>query len=341
MNIEDQRNSPSDPPPSGPKVLNGDQIIGKYRLVRDLGTGGMARVFLASLDGPDGFAKPYVLKRILPEYARDEQFAQMFAIEAKVASMLSHPNIVNVFEFAIEKDDYYLVLEYVAGASLDRIVHAARKQGVPLGAQVAVEIGLGLARALAYAHGLVLPNGTPLELVHRDISPGNVLVSYDGSVKLTDFGVVKTSVTATVAGVVKGKWSYMSPEQISSQPVDRRSDLFSLGVVLYELATGQRLFRGDFIRATALRVMKATVPPRGRLRRTSTFASKPFCSRCWRAILPLVTKPPTSCSPISRPSAPLGRTLARLLSAPWCARCFPTTARARVASFPSQTRVRG
>jgi serine/threonine protein kinase len=246
--------------PSGRLVL-AHQQVGKYRLVKDLGTGGMARVFLASLDGPDGFAKPYVLKRILPEYSRDEQFSRMFAIEAKVASMLSHPNIVNVFEFSRDADEYFLVLEYVAGASLDRIVHRARRQSVQLGPEVAVEIGIAVARALAYAHNLTLPDGTPLELVHRDVSPGNVLVSYDGDVKLTDFGVVKTSITATVAGVVKGKWSYMSPEQISSGPVDQRSDIFSLGVVLYELATGVRLFRGDSIGATAVRVMKAAIPP--------------------------------------------------------------------------------
>jgi len=251
----------NDPPTGSGRLVFTEQRVGKYRLVKDLGTGGMARVFLASLDGPDGFAKPYVLKRILPEYARDHQFARMFAIEAKVASMLSHQNIVNVFEFSQDGEDYYLVLEYVAGASLDRIVHRARKQGMQLGPEVAVEVGIAVARALAYAHNLTLPDGTPLDLVHRDISPGNVLISFDGDIKLTDFGVVKTSITATVAGVVKGKWSYMSPEQISSGPVDQRSDVFSLGVVLYELATGVRLFRGDSIGATAVRVMKATIPP--------------------------------------------------------------------------------
>jgi serine/threonine-protein kinase len=175
--------------------------------------------------------------------------------------MLDHPNIVRVFEFDRENGTYYLVMEYVDGASLDQIVRAARKGGVPLGPDFAVEVGLPLARALAYAHSLKLPDGRALNLVHRDVSPGNVLISRDGAVKLTDFGVVKSTITTTVAGAVKGKLSYMSPEQITVQNVDHRSDLFSLGVVLYEVATGLRLFRGDSLGATAVRVMRAVVPP--------------------------------------------------------------------------------
>ncbi len=221
----------------------------------------MARVSLATLEGPAGFSKRYVVKRILPEFARNPQFARMFANEARVAAMLDHPNIVRVFEFDRENGTYYLVMEYVDGASLDQIVRAARKGGVPLGPDFAVEVGLPLARALAYAHALKLPDGRPLSLVHRDVSPGNVLVSRDGVVKLTDFGVVKSTITNTVAGAVKGKLSYMSPEQITVQNVDHRSDLFSLGVVLYEVATGLRLFRGDSLGATAVRVMRAVVPP--------------------------------------------------------------------------------
>jgi serine/threonine protein kinase len=236
-------------------------MVGKYRLIRDLGIGGMARVSLATLEGPAGFSKHYVVKRILPEFVRNPQFARMFANEARVAAMLDHPNIVRVFEFERENGNYYLVMEFVDGASLDQIVRSARKGGVPLGPDFAVEVGLPLAQALAYAHGLKLADGRSLDLVHRDVSPGNVLISRDGAVKLTDFGVVKSSITTTVAGAVKGKLSYMSPEQISGQRVDHRSDLFSLGVVLYEVATGLRLFRGDSLGATAVRVMRAVVPP--------------------------------------------------------------------------------
>ena len=237
------------------------EVVGKYRIVRDLGIGGMARVSLATLEGPAGFSKRYVVKRILPEFARNPQFARMFANEARVAALLDHPNIVRVFEFERDSGNYYLVMEYVDGASLDQIVRAARKGGVPLGPDFAVDVGLPLARALAYAHGRKLPDGRSLDLVHRDVSPGNVLISREGTVKLTDFGVVKSSITTTVAGAVKGKLSYMAPEQISGQKVDHRSDLFSLGVVLYEVATGLRLFRGDSLGATAVRVMRAVVPP--------------------------------------------------------------------------------
>jgi eukaryotic-like serine/threonine-protein kinase len=235
-------------------------VIGKYRIVRDVGIGGMAQVFLAHREGPEGFAKPYVIKRILPQYSQDEQFAKMFITEAKVAALLDHPNIVHVFDFEIEDGNYYLVMEYVAGASLAAIVKANRRRGTPLGAQIAVEIGTAIAHALSYAHELTTFDGRSLDLVHRDISPGNVLVSRDGAVKLADFGVVKTSMTTTEVGVVNGKWAYMSPEQISGQPVDKRSDLFSLGIVLYELITGERLFRAENAAATASRVMNAPIP---------------------------------------------------------------------------------
>ena len=246
------------PSSANDRVVAG-QTLGKYRIVRDVGVGGMAEVFLASREGPEGFAKPYVIKRILPQLARDEQYVRMFVTEAKVAAMLDHPNIVHVFDFEIDKGDYYLVMEYVPGASLSTLSRASRKRNQPLGAEVAVEIGVAMANALAYAHDLTLPDGKPLELVHRDISPGNVIISRDGAIKLADFGVVKTSMTATVVGVVNGKWAYMSPEQISGQVVDRRSDLFSLGIVLYEIITGLRLFKGESAAATASRVMEAPV----------------------------------------------------------------------------------
>lgn len=223
----------------------------------------MARLFLATLNGPDGFAKRCVLKHILPELARDPSFAAMFVNEAKVAAMLSHPNIVQVFEFAKEQDQYYFAMEYVDGTSLDRLVRAARKAGLPLGPRVAVEVGIPVASALAYAHDFTLPDGTPLALVHRDVAPDNVLLSREGIVKLTDFGVVKTAINSqdTIAGVVKGKWSYMSPEQVLAMPVDRRSDVFSLGIVLYELSTGVRLFKGDSVPQTANAVARAEVVP--------------------------------------------------------------------------------
>ncbi|MDP2270259.1 MAG: serine/threonine-protein kinase [Archangium sp.] len=244
-------------------VLRENQLFGKYRVVRDLGAGGMAQVFLASIDGPEGFQKQCVVKKILPEYARDPNFSKMFINEARIAAMMSHQNIVQVYEFSRENDEFFLSMEYVSGASLDRIMRTARKVNQPLGPRVAVEVGIGMAHALSYAHTFTTPEGLPLDIVHRDVSPENILVSREGAVKLTDFGVVKSAMSGqnTVAGVVKGKWSYMSPEQVSSRPLDGRSDVFSLGIVLYEVSVGRRLFRGESLPATVNAVMLAQVTP--------------------------------------------------------------------------------
>lgn len=223
----------------------------------------MAQLFLASHDGPDGLERLCVLKRILPQLSEDPSFAAMFINEARVAALLSHPNIVRVFEVSREEEPYYLAMEYVEGASLDRLMKAARRAGQSLGPRVAVEVGIPVAAALAYAHDFSLADGAPLSLVHRDVAPDNILLSREGVVKLTDFGVVKTAINThgTVAGVVKGKWAYMSPEQVLAMDVDRRSDVFSLGIVLYELSTGVRLFRGDSVPQTANAVARAEVVP--------------------------------------------------------------------------------
>ncbi|WP_043390546.1 serine/threonine-protein kinase [Archangium violaceum] len=223
----------------------------------------MAHIFLASIDGPDGFSKTCVIKRILPEYASLEAFSRMFADEAKVAALLTHPNIVQVFDFGKIDGQYYLAMEWIQGAALDRVLRRAWKEAFPLGPRVAVDVGIAVASALAYAHTKTLPDGTPLNLVHRDITPGNVLVSRDGIIKLADFGIVKSTVNLerTVAGVVKGKYAYMSPEQISNKDVDHRSDLFSLGIVLYEAATGRRLYKRDSIEATIMAASRAEIPP--------------------------------------------------------------------------------
>jgi serine/threonine-protein kinase len=249
---------PLPPPPGG---LQPDQLFGKYRMVRDLGAGGMAQVFLAAIDGPQGFQKQCVVKKILPEYAGDPNFSKMFINEARIAAMMSHQNIVHVFEFSEDAGQFFLAMEYVNGASLDRVMRVARKTNLKLGPRVAVEVGIAIANALAYAHGMTTPEGRPLNIVHRDISPENILLSRDGAVKLTDFGVVKSSLTdqATVAGVVKGKWRYMAPEQVASLPVDGRSDLFALGVVLYEVCVGRRLFRGDSLAATVSAVLHSRI----------------------------------------------------------------------------------
>jgi eukaryotic-like serine/threonine-protein kinase len=239
-------------------------MFGKYRLVDQLAVGGMAQVFLAVIEGPDGFTKRCVIKTILPEYAELSNFAQMFITEAKVAALLSHPHIVQIYDFGKVDNRYYLAMEYVDGVSVEQLLRAAAKRGVPLGPRVAVALALPLLDALSYIYTLVGPEGQPLELVHRDVTPGNVLVAAaTGVVKLTDFGVVKTAVnpSQTSAGMVKGKYAYMSPEQVRARPLDQRSDLFSLGVVLYEVATGRRLFRRNSLAETISAVNSGKVPP--------------------------------------------------------------------------------
>ncbi len=268
---------------------NEDSSFGKYRLVQQLATGGMAQLYLASIDGPDGFSKSCVIKRVLPEYASLESFSRMFADEAKVAALLTHPNIVQVFDFGRVDGQYYLAMEWIQGHSLDRLLRQALRSGRVVGTRVAVDVGLAVADALAYAHAKTLPDGTPLMLVHRDVTPGNVLVSRDGIIKLADFGIVKSAVNAerTVAGVVKGKYPYMSPEQITSQELDHRSDLYSLGIVLYEAATGRRLFKRDTLEATIMAASQANVPP-------PSEGTPDFPEELERIILRLLQKDPSA-----------------------------------------------
>ena len=236
-------------------------MFGKYRLLRLLAAGGMAQVYLASMDGPGGFSKTCVVKRILPEHVASPAFNKMFVTEAKVAALLDHPNIVQTFDFGQFEGQYYLAMEWVAGGSVDNILRQAMRKGVTLGPRIAALIGIPVLEALAYLESATLGD-QPLSLVHRDVTPGNVLVSNNGIVKLTDFGIVKSSASSelTVVGMLKGKYSYMSPEQANNLPLDHRSDIFSLGICLYEIATGRRLFKRDNLAATLECVTHATVP---------------------------------------------------------------------------------
>jgi serine/threonine-protein kinase len=252
------RVSPAPSAPS-PEVTLG--MFGKYRLVQHLAVGGMAQLYLSSLDGPDGFSKQCVVKTILPEFAVLPDFNEMFVNEAKVAALLHHPNIVQVYDFGREGGRYFLAMEYVRGASLQQILREAYRAGMTLGPRFAITIGAQMCDAMGYAQALKGPDGRPLNLVHRDLTTGNILVSSGGVAKLTDFGIVKTelNMSATAAGVVKGKYPYMSPEQIRAEPIDHRSDIFSLGVVLYEVATGVALFRRRSLADTIAAVAHAQV----------------------------------------------------------------------------------
>ncbi len=228
------------------EIPNGS-ILGKYEILRKLATGGMAEIYLARARGTAGFEKLVVLKRILPNVAEDPTFVQMFLDEARLAASLQHPNIADVYDVGEDKGAYFFTMEFIHGQDTRSIRHALREKGEQIPLAIALSIVHGIASALDYAHGRTGPDGKKLGLVHRDVSSSNVLVSYDGAVKLVDFGIARATVSQhkTQTGTLKGKIPYMSPEQCKGLPLDNRSDLFSLGVLLYELTVGKRPFRGD------------------------------------------------------------------------------------------------
>ncbi|MSP59251.1 MAG: serine/threonine protein kinase [Myxococcales bacterium] len=239
--------------------------FGKYQLLRRLGRGGMAEVWEAEINGPAGFARTLVVKRILPHLAADPRFVEMFCAEARLSARLSHANIVQVFEFGEVDGEYFLAMELVRGCDLASLLQEARRIGPPppgLGALVLREV----CRALAYAHALRDDRGAPLGLVHRDVSPSNIMVSVDGAVKLLDFGIAKALGDhdhRTQTGVLKGKCGYLAPEQVESRgrDVDPRADLFAAGVVLHEALTGNRLFQRADLGETLALVREARVEP--------------------------------------------------------------------------------
>ncbi len=236
--------------------------FGRYQLVRKIASGGMGQVLLAK-KGSDDFEKLVVLKRILPHLVEDEEFFTMFKDEARITMRLDHPNIARINEFGVENGVHYIEMEYVAGEDLRRIEKraAAASRGIPIG--VVLRIIADAASGLDFAHKAKDLKGEPLDLVHRDVSPQNVLVGFDGSVKLIDFGVAKAAGRAqhTATGILKGKFPYMSPEQAHGEDLDPRSDVFALGVVLWEQLTGRRLFKGENDLATQRLVRACEVPP--------------------------------------------------------------------------------
>jgi eukaryotic-like serine/threonine-protein kinase len=236
-----------EPRTSGKFDLPPGATVGKYEIARKIATGGMAEIHLARARGTAGFEKLVVLKRILPHVAEDPMFVRMFLDEARLAATLQHPNIADVYDVGESDGGYFFTMEHVHGQDVRaiRIAERNRQQRVPLG--VALAIVHGTLSALDYAHEKAGADGRPLGLVHRDVSSSNVLVSYDGAIKLVDFGIARASSSQqkTRTGSLKGKIPYMSPEQARGVGLDRRSDLFSLGVILFELTVGRRPFRGD------------------------------------------------------------------------------------------------
>lgn len=218
--------------------------VGRYPIVGLLATGGMAEIMLGKVFGPSGFERPVVIKRVLSHLARQQRFVDMFLDEARIVAGIHHPNVVHVQELGREEDDLFLVMEYLDGESAGVLLRRLRKLRKRLPYGLAAHIVAEACAGLHAAHELTGRSGQPLGLVHRDLSPQNLFVTYSGQVKLIDFGVAHAAdrLARTETGEVKGKFAYMSPEQALARPLDRRSDLFSLGIVLFELSTGRRLF---------------------------------------------------------------------------------------------------
>ncbi|MBI3181629.1 MAG: protein kinase [Myxococcales bacterium] len=240
-----------------------EQQVGRYRLIKRLAAGGMGEVFLAAHSGPEGFTKVVALKRMLPTAASERELVRLFLDEARLVAKLAHRNIAQIFDLGEDADGYYVALEYVPGPSIRLLIDRLAEIGERIPPPLAVEVAAQVADALGYAYTAPSVDGTPLHIVHRDVTPQNVLVSVSGDVKLIDFGVAKSKEQqhATQGGTIKGKLAYMSPEQSRGHPVDGRSDLFSLGIVLYEMLTGTNPFwRGDLVQMV-LAIQNDAPPP--------------------------------------------------------------------------------
>ncbi len=237
--------------------------FGKYQLLERINVGGMAEVFKAKAFGAEGFERVLAIKRILPNMAEDDEFINMFIDEARIAVQLNHANIVPIYELGKFDNQYYIAMEYVPGKDLRQVFDRFRKKKEVMPQSAAAYVTSKICEGLDYAHRKTDHAGRPLNLIHRDVSPQNILLSYEGSVKITDFGIVKAEDRAskTQAGVLKGKFGYMSPEQVRGLEIDHRSDIFAVGILLYEALTAKRLFIGESDFATLEKVRNAEVVP--------------------------------------------------------------------------------
>ena len=241
----------------------GEQL-GKYELVRRLAMGGMAEVFLARAAGPGGFEKTLVVKRVLPHLVEDSDFIEMFLREARLAARLDHPNVVQTFDFGEAEGAYYLAMEFVDGITLRTLLKRFHARGVRLPFGASAKLVSYACEGLGYAHDFADPEtGAPLELVHRDVSADNLLLSRAGTVKVLDFGIAKVAnqPKQTQTGMVKGKISYMPPEQLAGGKLDRRVDVYALGVVLYELIAGRKPFDATSDMGMMRAIMESPIVP--------------------------------------------------------------------------------
>jgi len=242
------------------EALRAELLAGKYRLLAGLGRGGMADVFLGSASGPAGVNKLVVIKRLRDGHGDDPTLISMFLDEARLAARLNHPNIVHTYEVHEVGHEYIIVMEYLEGQTLRAVIKAMQDREQTCDPALAAHLMIEVLDGLHYVHEITDYDGSPLGIVHRDISPQNLFVTYEGQVKVLDFGIAKGTLNATETqdGVLKGKFAYMAPEQASAEPIDRRADIFAAGVVLWELLTGRRLFRGETA-TTLLQVVGAPI----------------------------------------------------------------------------------
>jgi serine/threonine protein kinase len=254
-------NDISRPESSGHASAGRSTSLGKYRLLARLGHGGMAEVYLAVAQGAMNVNRLVVVKRLRDEQSEDENARNMFLDEARLAARLAHPNVVQTFEAGTEGGSYYLAMEYVEGQPLSRVLTAQKRADQPMDPKVAARICADALQGLHYAHEATDFDGTPLEIVHRDVSPQNIMLTYDGVVKIVDFGIAKAAGTAqTEHGVFKGKVAFMAPEQLLGGQVDRRVDVFAAGIVLWEAVTGQHLFADETPAKTLYNLVNKPIP---------------------------------------------------------------------------------
>ncbi len=236
--------------------------LDRYELITEIASGGMATVFLARLQGAGGFQRLVAIKRLHTELAAEPEFVEMFLEEARIAAQIHHTHAVPILEIGSSARGYYLVMEYIEGVSLAQIAHRVAQSGLQVPRKISLRMILDALAGLHAAHELTDESGRPLGVVHRDVSPQNILVGVDGAARITDFGVARTTaqVADTKIGTLKGKVAYMAPEQIRQEPIDRRADLFAMGVILWEVLAGRPLFRADTKFDTIVRALNAPVP---------------------------------------------------------------------------------
>ena len=252
---------PASPRRASTPAAPATHAIGSYEVIRKLATGGMGEVYLAKQRGPVAFSRDVVLKKLHQSYTQDPEFVQMFLNEAQLVANLTHPNIVHIYDL-FEDHGYVIAMEYVRGATVLSMLRACSRQGKAIPYGPAIRIAIAVCEALHYAYASPGEDGHPRHIIHRDISPSNVLLGYDGHVKLADFGVAKAlDLNVTRGESIKGKFGYLSPEQIRCQPLDQRSDLFALGIVLWEMVVGSPLYKRDSEAAMMYAVMQEDPPP--------------------------------------------------------------------------------